>query len=97
MNFWDQHYTAPGYKYGTAPNQFITEHLAGDVIGKEKPEIEVGSAFLVSGPYDDGGNQDVVAQKNIRAATLDDIITATSGAFLGLTVSCARCHNATLW
>lgn len=25
MNFWDQHYTAPGYKYGTAPNRFVTE------------------------------------------------------------------------
>jgi mono/diheme cytochrome c family protein len=74
-------------------NQFITEHLAGDVIGKDKPEIEVGSAFLVAGPYDDVGNQDPVAQKNIRAATLDDIITATGSAFLGLTVNCARCHN----
>ena len=74
-------------------NQFITEHLAGDVIGKDKPEVEVGSAFLVAGPYDDVGNQDVVAQKHIRAATLDDIITATSGAFLGLTINCARCHN----
>jgi mono/diheme cytochrome c family protein len=74
-------------------NRFIAEHLAGDVIGKDKPEVEVGSAFLVAGPYDDVGNQDVVAQKNIRAATLDDIITATSGAFLGLTINCARCHN----
>lgn len=74
-------------------NQFITEHLAGDVIGKDKPQVEVGSAFLVAGPYDDVGNQDVVAQKNIRAATLDDMITATSGAFLGLTINCARCHN----
>jgi len=74
-------------------NQFIMEHLAGDVIGKGKPEIEVGSAFLVAGPYDDVGNQDVVAQKNIRAATIDDMITATSSAFLGLTINCARCHN----
>ncbi len=74
-------------------NAFIAEHLAGDIIGKDQPEIEVGSAFLVAGPYDDVGNQDVVAQKNIRAATLDDIITATSGAFLGLTINCARCHN----
>ncbi len=74
-------------------NQFITEHLAGDVIGKDNPQVEVGSAFLVAGPYDDVGNQDVVAQKNIRAATLDDPITATSGAFLGLTINCARCHN----
>jgi len=74
-------------------NQFITEHLAGDVVGKDNPSVEVGSAFLVAGPYDDVGNQDAVAQKNIRAATLDDIITATSSAFLGLTVNCARCHN----
>jgi len=74
-------------------NQFIIEHLAGDVVGKDEPEIEVGSAFLTTGPYDDVGNQDVVAQANIRAATLDDMITATSGAFLGLTVNCARCHH----
>jgi mono/diheme cytochrome c family protein len=74
-------------------NQFITEHLAADVIGKDNPQVEVGSAFLVAGPYDDVGNQDIVAQKNIRAATLDDMITATSGAFLGLTINCARCHN----
>jgi hypothetical protein len=66
-------------------DQFIVEHLAGDVLGRGRPEVEVGSAFLVAGPYDDVGNQDVVAQKNIRAATLDDMITATSGAFLGLT------------
>ncbi len=74
-------------------NQFITDHLAGDVIGRDNPAVEVGSAFIVAGPYDDVGNQDIVAQKNIRAATLDDMITATSGAFLGLTINCARCHN----
>ena len=74
-------------------NQFIVEHLAGDVVGKDNPQIEVGSAFLVAGPYDDVGNQDKVAQANIRAATIDEMITATSGAFLGLTINCARCHN----
>lgn len=74
-------------------NQFIQEHLAGDVIGKDNPAVEVASAFLVAGPYDDVGNQDPVAQKNIRAATLDDMITATGGAFLGLTINCARCHH----
>ena len=74
-------------------DQLIREHLAGDVLGKFQPEIEIGSAFLVAGPYDDVGNQDPVAQKVIRAATLDDMITATGGAFLGLTINCARCHN----
>ncbi len=74
-------------------NRFMAEHLAGDILGKGNPAVEVGSAFLVAGPYDDVGNQDVVAQKNIRAATLDEIVTSTSSAFLGLTVNCARCHN----
>ncbi|MEY4088932.1 MAG: hypothetical protein RJB55_1203 [Verrucomicrobiota bacterium] len=74
-------------------DRFITEHLAGDVIGKNQPEIEVGSAFLVAGPYDDVGNQDPVAKANIRAATIDDMIVTTGGAFLGLTVGCARCHH----
>ncbi|MEO8268712.1 MAG: DUF1553 domain-containing protein [Aureliella sp.] len=73
-------------------NQFIREHLAGDVIAPHQPDVVVGSTFLVAGPYDDVGNQDVVAQANIRAATLDDVITATGGAFLGLTINCARCH-----
>lgn len=74
-------------------DQFFIEHLAGDVIGRDNPQVEVGSAFLVAGPYDDVGNQDVAAQKNIRAATIDDMVTATGGAFLGLTLNCARCHN----
>lgn len=25
MSFWDTHYATPGYKYGTAPNRFLTE------------------------------------------------------------------------
>jgi hypothetical protein len=47
----------------------------------------------VAGPYDDVANQDPVAKANIRAATLDDMVTATGGAFLGLTLGCARCHH----
>ncbi len=74
-------------------NQFIVEHLAGDVVGKGNPAVEVASAFLVAGPYDDVGNQDAIAAANIRAATIDDMITATSSAFLGLTIHCARCHH----
>jgi cytochrome c553 len=73
-------------------NRFIVEQLAGDVIGRGDPAVEIGTAFLVCGPYDSVGNQDEVQQKIIRANTLDDVITATSNAFLGLTVNCARCH-----
>ncbi len=74
-------------------NRFIVEQLAGDVVGRGDPSVEIGTAFLVCGPYDSVGNQDEVQQKIIRANTLDDLITATSNAFLGLTVNCARCHH----
>ena len=74
-------------------DQFIREHVAGDVFGKDAPDVAVGSAFLVAGPYDDVGNQDPVQAAQIRANTLDEIIRATGEAFLGMTLGCARCHD----
>lgn len=74
-------------------NRFIIEQLAGDVVGRGDPAVEAGTAFLVCGPYDAVGNQDEAQKQVIRANTLDDLITATSNAFLGLTVNCARCHH----
>jgi Protein of unknown function (DUF1553)/Protein of unknown function (DUF1549)/Planctomycete cytochrome C len=73
-------------------NRFIIEQLAGDIVGRGDPAVEAGTAFLVCGPYDAVGNQDETQKQVIRANTLDDMITATSNAFLGLTVNCARCH-----
>ena len=74
-------------------DEFIREHLAGDVIGKNKADVEIGSAFLVAGPYDDVGNQDPVAAAQIRADQMDEMIRTTSEAFLGVTLGCARCHD----
>ncbi|MGE3777563.1 MAG: DUF1549 domain-containing protein [Pirellulaceae bacterium] len=74
-------------------DQFLREHLAGDILGSDDPDVAVGSAFLVAGPYDDVGNQDPVQAAQIRANTLDEIIRATGEAFLGMTIGCARCHD----
>ncbi len=74
-------------------DQVIREHLAGDVIGPGDPDVEIGSAFLVAGPYDNVGNQDAAQKAQIRANTIDEMIRATGEAFLGLTVGCARCHD----
>lgn len=74
-------------------DQFIREHLAGDLIAPDDLDSVIGSAFLVAGPYDDVGNQDPDARAQIRANTLDEIINATGEAFLGMTISCARCHD----
>ncbi len=74
-------------------DQFIIEHLAGDIVGKDDPGVEIGTAFLVAGTWDDVRNQDAAQKNIIRANTLGDPITATGTAFLGLTVNCAQCHD----
>ncbi|HYR58510.1 MAG TPA: DUF1549 domain-containing protein, partial [Chthoniobacteraceae bacterium] len=93
-NLWPfRDYVVRSFNEDKPFDRFVREHIAGDVIGKNQPDVEIGSAFLVAGPYDDVGNQDPVAAAQIRADTLDEMIRATSEAFLGLTVGCARCHD----
>lgn len=74
-------------------NQFVVEQIAGDVVAQGDPNIEVGTTFLVAGPYDNVGNQDPVQARQIRANTLDEIVTTVGTAFLGMTINCARCHD----
>lgn len=93
-NLWPfRDYVIQSFNDDKPIDQLILEHLAGDVIGKDQPNIEIGSAFLVAGPYDDVGNQDAAAAAQIRADQMDEMIRATSEAFLGLTLGCARCHD----
>lgn len=73
--------------------QLVLEHLAGDVIARDDPGREIGTAFLVCGPYDNVGNGDPAQAALIRANHLDEIIRTTAEAFLGLTYGCARCHD----
>jgi hypothetical protein len=74
-------------------DQLVQEHLAADVVAKDQPERQIGTAFLVCGPYDNVGNSDAVQAAIIRANHLDEMVRATSEAFLGLTFGCARCHD----
>ena len=71
-------------------DQMVLEQLAGDRVGAGDPETEAATWFLVAGPHD------TVKIANIegnRANDLNDMLTATAGAFLGLTIHCARCHD----
>ncbi len=71
----------------------IDEHGKHERSDSVAPDVAVGTAFLVAGPYDDVGNQDPAQAAQIRANTIDEMIGAASQAFLGLTVGCARCHD----
>src|SRR5581483_1289837 len=65
--------------------QFIAEQLAGDVLGKDDPEVGAASGFLVAGIHDTVGIQTEEGTRQQRANDLDDIVSTTGAAFLGLT------------
>src|SRR5688572_25167734 len=69
-------------------DQFIREQLAGDALG-----LDVATGFLVGGPVDIVGSPDPVLTAQQRADELDDMVSTTGTAFLGLTLGCARCHS----
>ena len=70
-------------------NRFVTEQIAGDELPDRNESTFAATGFLRLGTWDDEPN-DPLAYKYER---LDDLVHATSTAFLGLTVRCARCHD----
>ncbi len=69
-------------------DRFVGLQLAADEIAPDDPAQLAALAFLRNGP--EVGNQQ---NESIRMDELDDLVAATSSAFLGLTVACARCHD----
>ena len=73
--------------------RFIAEQLAGDVVGKGDPNIEPATGFLVAGIHDTVGIQTEEGTRQQRSNDLDDMVSTTGAAFLGLTIGCAKCHD----
>ena len=74
-------------------DRFIKEQIAGDLLPsdswQQRDEQLVGTGFLAIGSKLLGeGDKELFAMNLI-----DDQIDVTTRAFLGLTVSCARCHD----
>jgi hypothetical protein len=74
-------------------NRFIEEQLAGDLLpgaaGADYVRGRIATGFLALGP------KAIVEQDKTKQLydTIDEQIDTTSKAFLGLTISCARCHD----
>jgi len=69
-------------------DQFMREQIAGDSLG-----ADLGTGFIVGGPWDQVKSPDPVLTAQQRSDELHDMVSTTGSAFLGLTVGCARCHN----
>jgi len=72
-------------------DRFLREQLAGDEFWPEDKQAKVALGFYRAGPqHVVGGNVDVEMN---RQEFLIEVTAGISGAFLGLTMNCARCHN----
>ena len=76
--------------------QLIREHLAGDLLEQPRVNRELGINESAIGPahwrmvFHGFAPTDALDEK---VRFVDDQVNAFSKAFLGMTVSCARCHN----
>ena len=70
-------------------NRFVLEQLAGDELPDRTLSSIIATGFLRLGHWDDEP-ADPAAD---RYDQLDDIVSTTGQAFLGLTIGCARCHD----
>ncbi len=70
-------------------DRFMLEQLAGDEIPDSNAETLVATGYYRLGPWDD----EPADPAEDRFDQLEDIVSTTSQAFLGLTLGCARCHN----
>lgn len=72
-------------------DRFILEQLAGDELPDRNYDSVTALGFCRNGPFI--GDMVLMQNEMTRQDELDDIVSTTSAAFLGLTMGCARCHH----
>ena len=72
-------------------DEFVKWQVAGDILRPENSLAVSLTGFLSAGST--VTNVDGVDREKANYDKMDDIVSATGSAFLGLTVGCARCHN----
>jgi cytochrome c553 len=78
------------FNEGLPWNQFLFQQIAGDTVG-----VDPATGFLVTAPLptapEVGKEEAQIRQARFNA--LDEIVQNVGASMLGLTVSCARCHQ----
>lgn len=70
-------------------DQFVREQLAGDELDEVTADSITATGYYRLGTWDDEPADPLQSKYD----DLDNIVSTTSQAFLGLTVGCARCHD----
>lgn len=70
-------------------DRFILEQVAGDELPDRSESTMIATGFLRLGTWNDEPND----ANEYKYERLEDMVHATTTAFLSLTVKCARCHD----
>lgn len=70
-------------------DRFILEQLAGDELPDRSEDTVIATGFLRLGTWNDEPND----PQEYKYERLEDMVHATTTAFLATTVKCARCHD----
>lgn len=72
-------------------SEFVRSQIAGDLLARENwnPELLVATGVYAIGTWGNGDSD----KKKVHTDLIDDQVDLTSRVFLGLTLSCARCHD----
>jgi mono/diheme cytochrome c family protein len=71
-------------------DQFTIEQLAGDLLPRPAIDTRIATGFLRNSMLNQEGGVD---PEQFRVEGIIDRVDAVGKAFLGLTISCAQCHN----
>ncbi|QVL33240.1 PSD1 domain-containing protein [Telmatocola sphagniphila] len=72
-------------------DQFLRWQLAGDEFAPQDPLALAATGFLAAGVYPTQiTNREA---ERVRYDAMDDMLSTTGSAMLGLTIGCARCHD----
>jgi cytochrome c553 len=86
-------YVVQAFNGDTPYNRFLREQIAGDLLParseSERARNLVATGFLAVGPK----SLNEMRARQFAVDVADEQIDTTTQAFLGLTVSCARCHD----
>ncbi|MBN9523407.1 PSD1 domain-containing protein [bacterium] len=75
-------------------DEFVRRQLAGDEIAPDDPRAVAATGFLAVGPSPELPVRLLEEERTRqRYIDLDDVVSTTGSALLGLSLACARCHD----
>jgi hypothetical protein len=75
-------------------DRFVRWQIAGDELAPDDPDAVIATGFLAAGPFlNMQPTESEEEKRKVRYENLEDIVSTTGSAFLGLTLGCARCHD----